>query len=379
MKPSDSFYFLKNNVVTVGDSLASLYQPIIGSDAYVVYTYLLVFFDHGRAAHRFTDILNQVQFGFDRLLSAFDKLGAMGLLTLYQTADHYLLRLASPLDREAFLNNAVLKSLLASRIGEVAVAELVMTLPSDVVDKTKRFSEVFTDRGEFYAQPAKADVDFDLEHFKQLMSRDGLSFADERKDLIALYRLADQHQLTWFDLYQLAKKTASQNQLVIGRLQTYLNKPDSSAISLSPEEEAALRTARSHQPEAFLSLIKKSRQAVVTDQERQMLRDLAQMNLLDEVINVLVLYTMQKTKSANLNKTYLFKVANDFSYKQIQTAEQAILYWRQPIKPVAKPVKPIQTNVPEWSNQDYKQEASQEELAELERLKREMLGQHKED
>lgn len=379
MKPSDTFYFIRNNQVSAdSDSLTSLYQPILGADAYRLYLYLVHFFDHGRAGHRFTEILNHVQFGFERLCQAIDRLGALGLLQFYQQEDHYLFKLNSPLDREVFLNNAVYRSLLTSAIGEPAVEALTMILPGHLVNKTKRFSEVFTDRGEVYHQPKKSAIDFDLEHFKQLMTRDGLRFADEKSDVIALYRLAENNRLTWFDLYQLAKATVVHGQISIGRLQAQLDKAKPSKTpqgDLTSEEAAAVRSAKSHPPEVFLGLLKKSRQAVVTDQERQVLRDLAQMNFLDEVINMMVLRTLQRAKSANLNKNYLMKLANDFAYKKIKSAEQAVLYWKQSPLPKAAQTAPApKTNVPSWSQQDYKTQASQEELAELEQLKRQMLA-----
>lgn len=379
MKPNDTFYYLKNNQLSPDmSSISQLYLPLMGSDAYQLYQYLIYFFDNGRAAHRFTDVLNQLQFGFDRFLSAIDCLGALGLLNFYQRGDAYLFKLNSPLDREAFLANSVYKSLLTKRIGEPAVVELTMTLPTGLVDKTKRFSEVFTDQGEVYHQPQKAQTDFDLEHFKQLMTRDGLRFGDEASDVLALARLAEQNKLTWFDLYQLAKSTAVDYQISLDRLRAKQEqaKLPSQDTGFSPSELAALKVARSHQPEAFLAILKREKKAVVTDQERQLLRELGQQGFLDEVINLMVLRTMQGTKSANLNKVYLMKLANDFAYKEIMSAEQALRYWQ------AKPgkVKSKQTNVPAWSQQDYKNQTTEEEKEQLEREKAALLSRlRKED
>lgn len=42
---------------------------------------------------------------------------------------------------------------------------------------------------------------------------------------------------------------------------------------------------------------------------------------MDEVINVIVLYTFNKVDSANLNEKYALKLGNDFSYKEIRSAE----------------------------------------------------------
>ena len=99
------------------------------------------------------------------------------------------------------------------------------------------------------------------------------------------------------------------------------------------------------------------------------------MSFLDEVINILVLYTFNKTKSANLSKPYLMTLANDFSYRGIGMAEAAVVARRHSPeiqkKNAAKPIK--KANVPEWSNPNYKNETSQEELAKLEAEKRQLL------
>lgn len=385
MKPNDTFSYLKNNQLSPDlGSLTQLYLPIMGADAYQLYQYLVYFWDNGRAVHRFTDVLNQLQFGFDRLLSALDCLGALGLIRFYQADQGYLITLHSPLDREAFLANPVYRSLLIKRIGEPAVAELTMTLPAGLVDQTKQFSEVFTDQGEIYHHPQKAKTDFDLEHFKQLMTRDGLRFADEATDVVALARMAEQTRLSWFDLYQLAKSTAVDYQISLDRLRA---KQEQSSLpsqdkDFSPSELAALKVAKSHQPETFLAILKKEKKAVVTDQERQLLRELGQQGFLDEVINLMVLHTLQRTKSANLNKVYLMKLANDFAYKEVKSAEQALRHWQT--KPgqtkAAGSSQAKQTNVPAWSQQDYKNQTTEAEKEQLEREKAALLARlRKED
>lgn len=115
---------------------------------------------------------------------------------------------------------------------------------------------------------------------------------------------------------------------------------------------------------------------MVTESERKLLEELANMNFLDEVINVMVLYTLNKTQSANINKPYIMKVANDFAYQKVATAEAAVLKMRsfaqRNKERKAKP-KVAKTNVPEWTAKEYKHVATAEEKAKLEELKRSML------
>ena len=112
-------------------------------------------------------------------------------------------------------------------------------------------------------------------------------------------------------------------------------------------------------------------------QEKKCLRELAELGLLDEVINVIGLYTFNKVDSANLNEKYALKLGNDFSYKEIRSAEAAVEALREGRKPAAKKaeshVSPS-SNIPIWSNPDYKEETSEEDLAQLEKIQQEILA-----
>ena len=52
---------------------------------------------------------------------------------------------------------------------------------------------------------------------------------------------------------------------------------------------------------------------------------MASLGLLDEVINIILLLTFNKVDSANVNEKYAMKVANDYAYQKIRTAEEAVL------------------------------------------------------
>ena len=105
---------------------------------------------------------------------------------------------------------------------------------------------------------------------------------------------------------------------------------------------------------------------------------MAGLGLLDEVINIILLLTFNKVDSANINEKYALKVANDYAYQKIRSAEEAVLRIRERGQK-AKTRKQnetasAQTNVPKWSNPDYKNETSEETRLELERKKQELLA-----
>lgn len=379
MNPIDDFLFLKHNRVSYDSTtLIQLYYPIMGSDALAVYEYLVAFFDNGAHTHKFSELLNHLQFGMKRLEEALVMLTALDLLVLYQTRDSYILKIKPALGNETFLADPVYRRLLELRIGEIAVSELEVSIPENARDISKTFSDVFNSEIQNQPKSSKTDPTFDLVSFQRLMTRDGLSFSEnEKMDVIGLYAFADKYKMNWFEVYGLANETAINRKISLKRMEAKKQQPSQSQVDgdFTNSELVVIQQAKSLSALDFLKVIKSSRKAVVTKAERNLLEDLAQMSFLDEVINILMLYTFNKTKSANLSKPYLMTLANDFSYRGIGTAEAAVVALRHSPeiqkKNTAKPIK--KSNVPEWSNPNYKNETSQEELAKLEAEKRQLL------
>lgn len=379
MNPIDDFLFLKHNRVSYDSTtLIQLYYPIMGSDALAVYEYLVAFFDNGAHTHKFSELLNHLQFGMKRLEEALVMLTALDLLVLYQTRDSYILKIKPALGNETFLADPVYRRLLELRIGEIAVSELEVSIPENARDISKTFSDVFNSEIQNQPKSSKTDPTFDLVSFQRLMTRDGLSFSEnEKMDVIGLYAFADKYKMNWFEVYGLANETAINRKISLKRMEAKKQQPSQSQVDgdFTNSELVVIQQAKSLSALDFLKVIKSSRKAVVTKAERNLLEDLAQMSFLDEVINILMLYTFNKTKSANLSKPYLMTLANDFSYRGIGTAEAAVVALRHSPeiqkKNAAKPIK--KSNVPEWSNPNYKNETSQEELAKLEAEKRQLL------
>ena len=383
MRPIDEFSYIKNNKVLLdSDSLSQLYHPVIGNHAVLLYDYLLAFFDNGVKRHKFSEILNHLQLSMHQTEEAFTILTAVDLLVLYQTRDAYVLKLQPALNRETFLSNPIYRRLLEQEIGDVAVAELDIKIPQEARDISKKFSDIFSAEG---TPKPKANVSknhFDLDSFERLMLRDGLQFKDEKADVVSIYSLADQYTMNWFDTYHLAKSTAINGKISPQRMTVQLEQQknttsqDQSKEQFDAKEQVIIREAKQANAREFLEKIKAPRRAVVTESERKLLEELANMSFLDEVINVMVLYTLSKTQSANLNKPYIMKVANDFAYQNITTAEAAVLKMRsftQRNKDRKTQAKVAKSNVPEWTAKEYRHVATAEEKAKLEELKRSML------
>ena len=377
MKPNHQFSFLRNNAVSPDIAiLTKLYLPILGREAVALYLYLLSFVDNGQKQHLFSQILNHLDFGLNILEESFERLAAIKLVDLYQTDDHYLVQLHPTLTAEEFFSHNVFSRLLEKKIGEAAAEALRPENPSG--DKLiKPFMQVFGMEAEQARTVRKAN-DFDLEYFKQRMAQDNLRFANEKEDLLELFTIAEQKKWTWYETYVLARETAVSQVISTKRMKQKLTQKPAEG-QFSKQEQSIIQEAKRTSPMVFLAEIKKTRHAAITRTERKLLLDLAELGLLDEVINVILLLTFNKVDSANLNEKYALKVANDFSYQKVTTAEDAVLKIRernqQPQNRSAKSGQgSSKSNVPDWSQPDYKNETSAEKQAELEEQKRRLLA-----
>ena len=377
MKPNTSFSFLKNNhVAPLGASFMYLYAPILGGQASQLYSFLMSLYDQGQEKRLIATILNHLDLGFSPFLDSLDRLIAMDLLEVFETHEEIQIRLLSPLEAFLFLANPVYKTLLKKKIGDQAVADLLPEKPEGQKRKVA-FASIFGIEGISIAQPTSPA--FSLDHFKQLMARDGLRFANESEDLLVLYAITEEKNWTWYETYLLAKETATNFVISTKRMrQKLIQQPqEKGKDEFTSQERIIIREAKNKTSLQFLAEIKQARKAVVTQSERKAISDLAKLGLLDEVINVILLLTFNKVASANLNDKYALKVGNDFAYQGIKTAEEAVLKIRQRQEPSTKKTKEKQatgkTNVPKWSQPNYTNQTSQEEQADLEQQKRALL------
>ncbi|WP_049478693.1 DnaD domain protein [Streptococcus oralis] len=380
MKPNDRFSFLKNNRVSQDtSSLVQCYLPIIGQEALSLYLYAITFWDGGQKEHLFSHILNHLNFGMPTLLQSLKVLSALDLLTLYQKGESYELVIHPSLSSQEFLSHSVYSRLLERKIGDTALASMKQA-PSEGEALSVSLSQVFPNLTEEVIpreSKSKLKNDFDLEHFQRLMARDGLRFEDEQTDVLKLFAIADEKKWTWFETYQLAKATAVAQVISVKRMREKIaQKPTSS--DFSPKEMAVIREAKSKTPRDFLQVLKQERKGYITQSERELLHQIESLGLLDEVINIVLLITFNKIDSANVNEKYAMKVANDYAYHKIRTAEEAVLRIRERQQRGQEDQKSktssTKTNVPKWSNPEYKNQTSEETRLELERKKQEMLA-----
>ncbi|MBP2622823.1 DnaD domain protein [Streptococcus oricebi] len=375
MKPNDHFSFLKNNQVSQDTrTLLRFYAPILGKEATSLYLYCLAFWDNGQDVYTLGHILNHLDMGMDSLKKALERLTALGLLDLYQDQSGYLFKLYPSLSAEDFLAHHVYRRLLEKRIGEAAL--LAMEQPDPKGQKlSKKLSEIF-DEAEVPLANSSSQKDFDLTRFKQLMARDQLRFSEEKEDLLSLFAISEQQNWTWYETYLLAKETAINHLISPKRMRNKLAQ-ERLEEEFSKQEKVIIQEAKRKSPPLFLAEVKSTLEATITSGERKILADMQALGLLDEVINIIVLYSLNRDGSATLKQGLTLTVANDFAHKKIHTAEEAVLKIRerrQAQKQAQEKKAQPESNIPTWSKPDYKNETSPEQQSELEAEKRRLLA-----
>lgn len=105
----------------------------------------------------------------------------------------------------------------------------------------------------------------------------------------------------------------------------------SQAITHLPQAIQRLITlAKEMTPFDFMTSIKQQRNGYVSNGEQRIILDLVQVGTIpSEVINILIHYVLVVKNNPTINKNLIDTIANDWSQKGIQTAEQAIEAVRQ--------------------------------------------------
>ncbi|MFA5720415.1 MAG: DnaD domain protein [Acholeplasmataceae bacterium] len=148
------FWVVSHSLISSEDTkvLTLLYQPLIGSDAYGMYMFLMNLVDRNKLQSDIFDqqmLLDVLSLNKQRFNSAIDKLEAIGLLTTFLKEDLYLYRVNMPLNARRFLLDGILGSFLKSEIGEAHFSLLFSYFSQTEISRkgytniTKSFDEVY--------------------------------------------------------------------------------------------------------------------------------------------------------------------------------------------------------------------------------------------
>ena len=369
--------FLVTNVNYFSDFsqqvLTDLYLPIICAKSYTLYLYFwsltkkkLVSMD--RFEH--TRIINALGISLDDLKEALLHLEGIGLLRTFLKKDIigllFLYELSSPVSPETFFKDNLLTSYLKEMVGKNIFEDLKEKYTLHPVN-TKNFTEItasFSDVYQFNSvnlNPDKISLnfqksrtpsnnEFDQNLFLTLTGKFDLDKELIKKNLDEFEEIAQFYQLNELDLvnalvsshcfrknkFQVNYLTNFLNQKIIINKNLYKNNNSSNDndrdgenilknLKLNVNEENIITQAKSYSPLQFLTKLKEQLGGYITNSEAAIIRKLSRRQILDDqVINIMIYYELKNNPTITEHLTDT--LANDWSQKRIQKAEDALIY-----------------------------------------------------
>lgn len=389
MRPIDKFTCHNSEKISFdADIFVRYYQPLLGLNGFALYQFLRAF---PSQTGRLSELLNQLDYGMNDLETSIDKLSALKLLDIYD--DHGIIHfvLYSHLTPEVFLSDPLYKQLLIDKIGHTAVDKLMLSTEFSGKKTSKKFSDVYRvselQEPETGLSTKTVESKLDMAAFQVAMQQQGIHYFDETKDILALYALSEKFGLDWYQLFKIAEVTQNADRSIntanISRRIITQNQKQPKLVDFSKAEQSLIRTAKSGRPELLLSQIKKRRfDGHPTQKERQLLARLSRDGVSDEIQNMLIIYFLEIRGYSNISD-YIEEQANRWKKDKITSAELAVKWLatyqskqaektKQKIQP-KKIAVPVGSQTPEWYEPAYKNETSEDQQAELEKIKRETL------
>lgn len=340
---NDEVYIITSASLSNDDycSLALLYQPIIGNEAYALYMTLLALLDRSNKKSIVTlqknicDILNKNTIQFENIRKILE---GIGLLNTYVKEDYkYVYALKQPLTPSSFLNDGILGSVLKSKIGDELYKKLVQRFKIEKFEKkgyeniTVSFDDCF--KGDYIDIEKEMDViskkqsgvkvksNFNIDLFLKKVSnwiKEENITEGFKKEVSSLANLYD---LSVDDMKKVVLKCCDnnkyfKNELLVEKTLEYKQNLSKNKITFEVRDDIKLV----HENKSR-ELIKR-RCGRVLDSEIQMIDELlAKTGFESDVMNKLIEYVLDMNNNIMPNAKYFEKVAADWIQKNIRNMD----------------------------------------------------------
>jgi len=353
-------------------ALTKVYLPIIGRDAFTLYSFWGLHGETTEATLQHVDLLDQLAMGQHEFIAAREKLEGMGLVKTYKQEMSYgvqwVYQIFPTMSIRHFLTDSMLSSLLAHYLGDALFNELVVqeTAQHPEIAGTN-VSKAFFDMigNESFQKLPKAPVvaqetqtplqisinqsakQIDITLLTDMLRSFNVSQTElnKHKDALtiqkALYGLSD------IDLVRVIQATLTANhEINMAALQKQLRQsyqqgqrkaalPNSDiteavvmpTVTPSNPAEQLLITAKQLAPLVFLKNLREQTGGFVTDAEINTLNDLAQLDIVsNEVLNIILYELTVVEKKTTLNKALLQTIVNDWAQAGVTNAVEGLTY-----------------------------------------------------
>lgn len=421
MFPADT-YIVKNATTLNNEDrlvLLKLYEPVIGSVAISLYFTLWANLDTLNiisTEYTHHNLMTTMRLKLEDIIEAREKLEAIGLLKTYYkegNINNYIYEMYSPLNPDEFINNPILGTSLESNIGKREFNKIIkfFKLPvielKDYEDITSKFSEVF--------DVVKTSEVNEIENIKKVKSIE--LTIDEKVDLNSIlsvipnellnhrslttktksliYKLAFIYNLNDDELAELIrnsideKHTIDQNLLRENckRYYAFENKNSSPTLIYKKEPEYLRKnvTDTSKKSKQIYTFETTTPYDFLTGKNKGVRPSKSDLNLIEEllidyeltpgVVNVLVDYVL-RINDNKLTKNFVLTIASQWKRSNIKTVEQAMnLCIKENSTKRKTPQRIKKEEKPKWYDEKIEEvEASKEEIEEIERRLKEVIG-----
>lgn len=342
-------------------TLISLYGPLMGRDAVILYSALLEQATFSIPTKNHSYLSSVTGFSASRMERIRGDLESYLLLKSYYNKDDesYIYEIVPPLSRTAFLSHDVFGRLYQQRMG-IELYTFLVQQDADV-EESDGFQDISKSLNvDFYKQWRPSDeelfsnakaksmddvevrMDFDYDEFLVISNMVFPKQARTRKNLQTIARVANLYAIKASDMRKLVARSFDivTNTLDEKKLEYLANKNMPTAQLPNDIYEAT--------PFQFLQY--KQNGVPIAESDRKLINDLLmKYKLAPEVVNVLIEFTLNMTDQ-KFNRSYVEKVATTWVRQNIDTKELAIAATKESSNPYAKKDKDVR--LPDWYYED---------------------------